>query len=165
MSRHIDDLTGSNVYLDTMILYAHLRMRTNAVASLFQRIEDGMLQAFTASLTFDELAYRLLLGLIRDKYGSAPLDRLRQQQKAMIAEFYALIEPQLVALQNFPNFMIAPVTSADIVAMHRNIIQFQLLPRDALHLSIMQRMGCTNLISQDKGFDTVTNLERFVFES
>lgn len=163
MSRHINELTQGNVYLDTMILYNTLRMVNTDVAGLFQRIEDGMLQAFTASLTFDEVAYRLLLGLIRDKYGKSPLDRLRQEQDAMIDEFYSLIEPQLVALQHFPNFTIVPVTAVDLSTMHRNVRQFHLLPRDALHLSIMQRINCTNLISEDSDFDAVKSIDRFTF--
>lgn len=72
MSDHINNLTDGSVYLDTMVLYANLRIRSAGVASLFQRIEDGVLQAFTSSLIFDEVAYRLILGLIRDKYGSSP---------------------------------------------------------------------------------------------
>ena len=81
MSGHINDLADGSVYLDTMVFYANLRMHSADVARLFQRIEDGVLQAFTSSLTFDEVAYRLLLGLIRDKYGKSPLDRLRQEQR------------------------------------------------------------------------------------
>lgn len=161
MSGRIHELTEGNVYLDTMILYNNLRMSNTDVAGLFQRIEDGVLQAFTASLTFDELAYRLLLGLIRDKYSKSPLDRLRQAQTAMIDEFYALIEPQLSTLQHFPNFTIVPVTTVDLSAMHRNVRQFHLLPRDALHLSVMQRVGCTNLISEDSDFDEVNDIRRF----
>ncbi len=161
MSSHVHELTEGNVYLDTMILYSNLRMTNSDVASLFQRIEDGLLQAFTASLTFDELAYRLLLGLIRDKYGKSPLDRLRQAQNMMIDEFYPLIEPQLVALQHFPHFTIVPVTTVDLAAMHQNVRQFHLLPRDALHLSVMQRVSCNHLISEDRDFDEVDGIRRF----
>ncbi|MEZ4730799.1 MAG: hypothetical protein R3E79_27055 [Caldilineaceae bacterium] len=55
MSHHINELTEGNVYLDTMILYNNLRMANTDVAGLFQRIEDGVLKAFTATLTFDEV--------------------------------------------------------------------------------------------------------------
>lgn len=55
MSDHIRNVPEGNVYLDIMILYAYLRASNADVAGLFQRIEDGVLQAFTATLTFDEL--------------------------------------------------------------------------------------------------------------
>lgn len=60
MNRQIDELPDGMVYLDTMVLYIYLRNPTIQIDSLFQRIEDGMLQAFTASLTFDELALLLI---------------------------------------------------------------------------------------------------------
>lgn len=161
MSEHVNQLTYGSVYLDTMVLYISLRSKDVEVTNLLQRIEEGALQAFTSALTFDEVAYRLLLGLIRDKYGKSPLDRLRQSRAEMIAEFYPIIEPQLVALQRFPHLDVVPVTAADLAGMHQNIRQFKLLPRDALHLSVMQRINCTNLISEDSDFDAVTDLNRF----
>lgn len=162
MSNQITQLTSGNVYLDTMILYHQLRASNASVMELFQRIEDGALQAYTAVLTFDEVAYRLLLGLIRNRYGNSPLDRLRENQAAMIDEFYALIETQLNLLQRFPNLNVVAISAVDLAAMHRNVRQFRLLPRDALHLALMQRIGCTNLVSEDSDFDTVTGITRFV---
>ncbi|MEZ4730798.1 MAG: type II toxin-antitoxin system VapC family toxin [Caldilineaceae bacterium] len=75
-----------------------------------------------------------------------------------------MIEPQLVALQHFPNFTVVPITTIDLSAMHQNVRQFHLLPRDALHLSVMQRLGCTNLISEDSDFDTVDGVNRFTLQ-
>ncbi len=162
MSNPIAQLTSGKVYLDTMILYHQLRASNASVIDLFQRIEDGTLQAYTAVLMFDEVAYRLLLGLIRNQYGNSPLDRLRENQAGMIDEFYALIEMQLNLLQRFPNLNVVAISAVDLAAMHRNVRQFRLLPRDALHLALMQRLGCTNLVSEDSDFDTVTGIKRFV---
>lgn len=67
MSRPLSAFTGSALYLDTMVLYALVRnIEADAVKSLFHRIERGELDAFTSVLTFDELAYRLLLAVVRD---------------------------------------------------------------------------------------------------
>ena len=70
--------------------------------SLFKSIESGQFQAYTAALTFDELAYRMLLSLIRDQYGKSPLDRLRKDRKGMVADFYPNVEKQLSQLQLLP---------------------------------------------------------------
>jgi hypothetical protein len=51
-----------------------------AARDLFARIEAGELQACTSVLTFDELAYRMLLALIRDQYGGSPLEQLRNNE-------------------------------------------------------------------------------------
>jgi predicted nucleic acid-binding protein len=86
MSLTLDRFTGAAVYLDTMLPYALLRGVEPAAKALFERIEQGALTAYTSALTFDELAYRLLLALIRDHYGGAPLDLLRADEVRPIAE-------------------------------------------------------------------------------
>jgi len=86
MSLTLDCFTGAAVYLDTMLPYALLRGVEPAAKALFERIEQGALTAYTSALTFDELAYRLLLALIRDHYGGAPLDLLRADEVRPIAE-------------------------------------------------------------------------------
>jgi hypothetical protein len=63
-----------------MIPYALLRDIEPAVTGLFERIKAGELHAYTSVLTFDELAYRLLLALIRDQYSGSPMERLRDQK-------------------------------------------------------------------------------------
>jgi hypothetical protein len=81
MSQTISAFSGQSLYLDTMIPYALLRnIEGTAVKSLFHRLQTGEFMAFTSVLTFDELAYRLLLALIRDNYPGNPLDQLRQKE-------------------------------------------------------------------------------------
>ncbi|NJN81751.1 MAG: PIN domain-containing protein [Caldilineaceae bacterium] len=112
--------------------------------------------------TFDELLYRLLLGVIRDKYGSSPLDRLRQDRAAMIAQFSPKITPLLADLENYPNLTLVDMTATDLAAMHRYMRRYRLLPRDALHLAAMQKVACFNLVSQDADFDVVPEIQRYV---
>jgi hypothetical protein len=69
MSGSLQGFTGAAIYLDTMLPYALLRGVDAAARTFFERIELGAVNAYTAALSFDELAYRLLLALIRDHYG------------------------------------------------------------------------------------------------
>lgn len=72
MSKPLTTFAGDVLYLDTMIPYALLRGLEPAARILFTRIETGELHAYTSVLTFDELTYRLLLALIRERYGGSP---------------------------------------------------------------------------------------------
>lgn len=72
MTAPLSTFAGDVIYLDTMLPYALLRGIDPAVKSFFNRIERGAFLAYTSALTFDELAYRLLLALTRDHY--APLE-------------------------------------------------------------------------------------------
>ncbi len=161
MSQPISTFDGRQLYLDTMIFHAVLAAGNSLAKSLLQRIQSGEVQGYTAVMTIDELAYRLLLSSIRATYGKSPLDLLRQNQAAMIHEFYGQVETQLLQLQRLPHLTFVDTTAADLSAMHGNIRTYHLLPRDALHLAIMQRIGCTNLVSEDSDFDTVTGITRF----
>lgn len=161
MSSSIGEFQAGSLYLDTMVLYLFLRVRDSEAEPLLRKIQTGEIHAFTSVLTFDELAYRLLLALIRDTYGSSPLDKLRQDEQSMIAQFYPDIAPKLLRLQEFPNLTLIDVTPADLLAMHENMGRFRLRPRDALHLAAMQKVNCPYLVSQDADLDRVPTITRY----
>lgn len=146
-----------------MAFYAFLR--SEAAKLLFTRIETGTIQAYTSVLTFDELTYKLLLALIRDHYAGSPLDYLRDQEEAMIAEFYPRLAPLLAQLLSYPNLTVVDVTIADIALMGDNISRYHLRPRDALHLAAMQACGCFALLSHDADFDRVAEVQRYHLDS
>jgi predicted nucleic acid-binding protein len=161
MSQPVADFTGDVIYLDTTVPYALLRGIDPAVRELFSRIEVGEMRAFTSVLTFDELIYRMLLALIRDRYDGSPLDKLRDQEPKMIAEFYPRLAPHLVRLRAFPNLSVIDATSSDLEVMDEAKRLYHLRPRDALHLAAMQKCGCFDLLSQDPDFDRVPKVRRY----
>ena len=87
VSYPLDDFRGDALYVDTTAFYLFLRAVTQTARTLFQNFERKAFGAYTSVLTFDELAYRMLLAGIYDTYPGAPFDHLRQRQEAMIEEF------------------------------------------------------------------------------
>ncbi|HFD40571.1 MAG TPA: PIN domain-containing protein [Anaerolineae bacterium] len=58
------------------------------------------------------------------------------------------------------------IQSGDFYGMIENAMQYSLLPRDALHLAIMQRLDLTRIATDDADFDRVPGLQRYwVFNS
>lgn len=161
MSKPVAEFTGSALYLDTMAPYALLRGIEPAAETLFARIQTGTLIAYTSVLTFDELAYRMVLALIRDRYGDSPLDYLRKQETKMLAEFYPEIAPHMTRLRAFPHLILVEVTAPDLGLMDDAILQYHLRPRDALHLAAMHKCGCFDLLSHDPDFDRVPAVRRY----
>jgi len=144
-----------------MILYALSRGIDASTRDFFQRIESGAIQAFTSVLTFDELAYRLLLAAIKDRYPGSPLDHLRAQEKKLLIEFAPAIGKHLEALRSFPNLIVSDLLASDLGEMIEAMQAYQLRPRDALHLATMKRLGCYDLASNDSHFDSIPGLRRF----
>jgi predicted nucleic acid-binding protein len=110
---------------------------------------------------FDELAYRLILAMIRDAYPGSPLERLRDEEERMIKQFYPVIAPQLLQVRHFPHLTIIEVTAADIDAMNAAILEYAVKPRDSLHVAAMQKCGCLDLVSQDADFDRIPFIRRY----
>ena len=153
--------SGTELYLDTMVPYSLLRRLDLSAQELFSCVQAGEVLAYTSVLTFDELAYRLLLAFIRDYYDGSPLDRLRNSEAQMIAEFYPLLAPHLDRLRSFPNLFLVDVTSSDLDVMDQAMHRYHLRPRDALHLAAMLKCGCLNLVSNDTDFDRVPEVQRY----
>ncbi len=144
-----------------MIFYEYLRASEPATIEFFERVKRSELLAYTAVLIFDELAYRVLLAHIRDNHPGSSLDHLRHNESQMIADYYPDISQALSQLQIFPNLAVADTISADLSNMHTHILQYQLRPRDALHLAVMFRIGCIHLVSNDSDFDRVQSIHRY----
>lgn len=161
MSEPWTAFTDAALYLDTTVLYAFLRGLEPSARELFTCIKAEEIRAYTSVLTFDELAYRGLLAFIRDHYDGSPLDRLRADEAQMIAEFYPQLAPYLDQLRTFPNLFLVDVTSADLDVMDEAMRQYQLRPRDALHLAAMRKCGCLALVSDDPDFDRVAEIRRY----
>jgi predicted nucleic acid-binding protein len=164
MSHSITEFLEGQIYLDTMMFYIFLRAEPEArpaIGAFFERIEKGTITAYTSVLTFDELAYRLILALIKDKYGGSPLNRLRNEERAMLIEFVPVIVPKLQLLKAFPHLHLVGVGPADLDAMLTNMLDYSLRPRDALHLAAMRWANCANLASNDQHFDAIPDITRF----
>jgi predicted nucleic acid-binding protein len=163
MSQILSDFSGTQIYLDTMVPYALLRGLDTAVQTFFAKLEEGQFHAFTSVLTFDELAYRMLLALIRDNHTGSPIEYLRQNEQKVIAELYPKIAPKLERLRHFPNLLLLDVTATDLDAMDKAINQHHLRPRDALHLAAMQKCDCLHIASKDSDFDRIPTIHRYIF--
>jgi predicted nucleic acid-binding protein len=164
MSKPLSCFTGHSLYLDTMIPYALLRGIDPEAGLLFDRIQQGEIKAYTSVLTFDELAYRLLLALIRDYYEGSPLELLRHEEENMIRQFYPIIAPQLFNLRYFPNLKVAEIAASDIDVMNDTILQYGIKPRDGLHFAAMKRCGCFHMVSHDTDFDRVPAVRRYTLK-
>ena len=159
----LDELVTGPVYLVTNVLYMYLRADPAylpILSTFFHRIVRGEIEARIGVPVLDELFYRLLLAHLRDASGGDPLDVLRKDLSGAIAAHGGRIADSIRQLVNLPNMALVGVESGDAEGMFSNIIQHSLLPRDALHLAIMQRLGIAQVASDDRDFDRVTAVER-----
>ena len=159
----IGDCQEGSVFIDTNFYYQLLRPLPeyrDDILAFFGRIEEEGIQAFTTVGVFDELAYRILLAEIKDRYGGNPLDLLRGQMREMLQEFYPSVQSVLTQVQSFPNQQILPVVEADLSLMVENLTHVHLLPRDAVYLALMRNHGLERIATDDQDFDGLAGIER-----
>ena len=157
------DFQEGDIYLDTNFLYHFLRPipeYRREILAFFQRVEEGKIRSFTCVNTFDELTYRILLAVIKDKYGGNPIESLRKRRRTMLEEFYPRVQEVPLLLKSLPNLEVLPVTKTELSRMVDDLTSVILLPRDALHLAVMKNHGVHYIASDDKDFDDIEGIER-----
>ncbi len=160
MTTSLNAFSGQRIYLDTMLPYALLRGVDLAAKAFFDRVARGELTAYTSALTFDELAYRFVLALIKDRYGGSPLDALRAQEEKLLAEFAPRVVGALRQLREMPNLAVVDILASDVDRMNEALSKYHLRPRDALHYAAMLRMDCLDIASMDPHYDRVPTIRR-----
>lgn len=159
----VNSFSGDRIYLDTNFIYFFIRPIPEynyEILAFFKKIEEGRIHAYTCVNTFDELAYRLLLALIKDKYALNPIDLLRKRATDMMNEFYPKIQSVLLELKSFPNLELLALTSHELSQMISDLTYAKLMPRDALHLAVMKNHGINFIASDDRDFDGIDGVER-----
>lgn len=159
----LDELTRGSVYIDTNILYMYLRVdpaHLSAIKVFLSRIVSGQIEAFVSIPVLDELFYRLLLARVKEATDRNPLDVLREKQAEAIAAHSSAIGGALRKLILLSRINLVGVDTTDFNRMLENIQTFSLLPRDALHVAIVQRLGLNCIASDDVDFDRVKGVDR-----
>lgn len=159
----LDDVLHGSVYVDTNILYMYLRVdpaHLSAIKVFLSRIVRGQIEAFVSIPVLDELFYRLLLARVKEATDRNPLDVLRENQAEAIAAHSDAIGGALRKLTLLPHINLVGIDTTDFNRMLENIQKFSLLPRDALHVAILQRLGLHSIASDDIDFDRIKGVER-----
>jgi predicted nucleic acid-binding protein len=158
MARPLADFQGERIYLDTNILVGLADADSvyhPACEIFFQRALDPAqpVQLVTCALTLDEVVFVLLQELVaRPPYTvSRSRSQYLQNHPDVVKALMEQLEPLLEAL--FDLIMWEPVTLADMRQMRREMSTTGILPRDAIHLAVMKRLGLMAIASDDEGFD------------
>ena len=157
---------GDAIYVDAMILIGLIDAGSPwhpAARALFARALEPVrpLRLATATLTFDEVLFVLLQEQVaRPPYGVV---RNRSRYLADHPEVVRRLVPAIEApLQGLLDLLaLEPVLASDVAALPAGMTASGLLPRDAIHIVVMRRLGLTALASDDAAFDRCPGVRRF----
>jgi predicted nucleic acid-binding protein len=112
----------------------------------------------TATLTIDEVAFTLAETLVaREPYAvTRSRSQYLQAHPDVVKALAGRFRDPLDALTNIVT--LEPVTATDISDMVDIMAATGLLPRDAIHLAVMRRLGITAIASDDDAFDGIEGI-------
>jgi predicted nucleic acid-binding protein len=164
---HLADFRGDAIYLDANVLVGLVDAHSvyhAACAAFFQRAVEPArsIQLFTASLTLDKVLFVLLQEMIARAPYRITWNRSRylHDHPEVVRNLMTQLDPLAASLCDL--VWLEPVTAADIHQMRQEMRSSGILPRDAIHLAVMQRLGLTAIASDDTGFDNRPDLDLFM---
>ena len=154
---------GKVVFIDANIFHFYLRGPLSiqkACTNLLERIERNEITGYTSALILDELIYKILLKKIEEKYRRNPLDVLHESPEE-IGIHSAYVRKAVTIVAGIAGLVILAVEKHHIEEAIDYMQKYLILPRDAVHLSVMKSVECDDLVSADKDFDKVIDLNRW----
>jgi predicted nucleic acid-binding protein len=167
MAHPLADFQGNTMYVDTNVLVGLVDATSidhPAGAPFFRWAVASAppIQLFTATLTLNEVVFVLLQELVvRDPYR---IVRNRSQylrdHPQVVRALMEQVDPLAAALCDLVT--LEPVTATDIHHMRQEMQTRGMLPRDAIYLTVLQRLGLTAIASDDEGFDHCPGIDLFM---
>ena len=151
----------TSVFVDTNILIYSISNHPiygQWCDDLFDRISKGDLRGSISVIILNELLHKLMIGEIAQKYGLKPeqvilrIKRDRTILKSLHA--YEIVED---VVQNY-NLSILSVNVETFKLAHEYMQDYRLLSNDALHLAVMTQLEISDLVTNDKDFESIHTL-------
>jgi len=161
--KYLTEFRGDKIYVDSSIfLLVALADPKYGRPSLefLQRASHGEFELVTSSLTVDEVSFVALKAKLEEKLGVSSSQVLYLKKhpdvvKSLASEVTRVTENVLRLSE------IIDVNSADVQQISSLMKTFGLLPRDAIHLAVLHRLGLTDIASGDADFDRLPDVTRY----
>ena len=128
-------------YIDANIfIFAYSDDKENGIIcrGIMDMIIDNKIKAFTSVLTFDEIFYKI--------------KKLKDKETALMTTKLFL---------NLKNLNFIDVNLNILAYTYSTLKNYNLNPRDAIHLSCALSHNIKNIISDDEDFDNIKEIKRF----
>jgi predicted nucleic acid-binding protein len=162
--RDYDPAEAGLIYIDANI-FIHVLLndpRFGATCKAFlTRVEKGDAEACLSPLAIDEIAYKIIVEKLKAELGLVTTGEVLRQLKRDPDRLDSA-KPELLAfllvIQNYKGLRVVDVPASIGVSLFEKITDHRLLPRDALHLAIMEYHGITHIATSDKDFGRVAGI-------
>jgi predicted nucleic acid-binding protein len=163
MAQPFSAFQGDILYLDALILVGVMDAASPWFEACDRLIDRALntepaVRLVTATLAIDEAVFVLLQQLVQrppHEIGRNRGQYLRAHPET-VREIMASVDPWIGQIAQFVH--LEPVLPQDIEAMREEMRRSGRLPRDAIHLAVMRRLGIPAIASDDDDFDGYPNI-------
>lgn len=162
MSLLLKDLPdGALCFLDATIFYYHLVNTpplSDDCSGLLMRIGAGAISAVTTTVALAEATHKVMLAEIVRRHGMAAQGLIARIKKHPELLEQLTEHQQVVALAQALQITIEPITAALLQRSAELAPQRRLLTNDSLTLAVLEKLGITQLATNDDDFDSIAGL-------
>jgi len=154
---------SKSVFVDANVFHFYLRGpedTRNVCTSFFEGIEGGEISGFTSSLVLDEVMYKILLKAIEEKHQKNPI-QIVQKSPEQIGTQSKQVRKAIDIILGIGGLEVLSVEKQHIETAVDYMETYSILPRDAVHLSVMKSIHCFDVASADSDFDRVPDIHRW----
>jgi len=156
--------SDEEIYVDANILI-HTILRNpkylNSCKNFLERVEKGQVNAVISPLVLDEVCFKIIIETLKNKLGirsaSDIIGRIKKNPK-LISETRPELMTFLFIIENYSGLKIISARSITGIKSIENIVNHDMLPRDALHLAIMNSCGLKHIATGDSDFKRIKEL-------
>lgn len=155
--------SGSSCFVDANIFFYHLTAATtdvvlsNICSEFLKRVEKAEVVAMTSTVAIAEAIHKVMLAEAKLRYDPKHNAGRLQQQGHLIATLSE--HKKVVELVRALKLHVEPLTLELLERAADFSIQHQLLTNDALTVAVMEKLGLTDIATNDEDFDSVTHLK------
>jgi predicted nucleic acid-binding protein len=117
--------------------------------------------SYLSTLTLDETLFALLRLKVIEEYPDRGFWEVYRERPAVIEPCLGELQALVERLSIDPRIRIVGTERDDLFAALVTMARYALLPRDALHLSVMARLGIDSIVTTDGDFMPVDGLRLY----
>lgn len=129
--------------------------------SFLERVERGEVNAVVSPLVLDEVCFKIIIETLKAKYdtesGAEIIDGIKKNPK-LLNEAKSELMTFLFIIENYKGLKIISAQSATGIKMIENIVNRDMLPRDALHFAVMNFYDVKHIATADSDFESVKEI-------
>lgn len=152
------------IYIDANIFIYTMLKNPKYFAScksFLEKVEKGEVNAVVSPLVLDEVCFKIIIETLKAKYdieSSAEIIEKIKKNPKLLNEAKSELMTFLFIIENYKGLKLISAQSATGIRMIENIVNRDLLPRDALHLAIMNFYDVKHIATADSDFERVKEI-------